>query len=388
MQSNKSFNGERLKAARIYRNKTITELAEVAGVTKQAISQFENGKATPSFETLLRITSALEFPKEYFYETDKADINIGTTYFRALLTVNKKDRLSQIEKTKTVAKLYHFLEGYIEFPQLNLPSFDSYNDMEQFASQVRKYWGLGNEPITNMVRLLEKNGLIITSFSTDGKGIDAFSQRQQINGTDHFFIVLGDDKNSATRRQFDAAHELGHILLHDWSVDLELLSREEFRQQESEANQFAAAFLLPKEAFIADLLYPRTLEFYVELKKKWKTSITAMIIRAYQLKAINNNQYQYLMRQVSKNGWRAKEPLDNIIQVSKPTVLKRAIEMLIGNEILSGAKILQQMSSYGLTLPRKEVELLLGLDEGTLLNKEQICPVIGIKNWSGNDNAK
>ncbi|GJM78297.1 hypothetical protein HMSSN139_07930 [Paenibacillus sp. HMSSN-139] len=53
-------------------------------------------------------------------------------------------------------------------------------------------------------------------------------------------------------------------------------------------------------------------------------SISAMIVRAYQLKAINYNQYQYLMRQVSKKGWRTKEPLDDVIQVSKPTVLRKS----------------------------------------------------------------
>lgn len=31
-----------------------------------------------------------------------------------------------------------------------------------------------------------------------------------------------------------------------------------------------------------------------------------MIYRAHQLKAITDNQYQYIMRQVSKKGWRTK----------------------------------------------------------------------------------
>jgi Zn-dependent peptidase ImmA (M78 family)/DNA-binding XRE family transcriptional regulator len=384
MTVTKEFNGDRLKSARIYRGKTIAALAEEmpqeSRISKQAISLFENNKANPGFETLFQLTSILGFPREYFYEKDVDDVKVGNTYFRALLSTNNLDRLSQIEKTKILARIYHFLNNYIEFPRLNLPKIDiEIEDVEIIASKARDYWGLGNEPILNMVKLLEKNGLIVSSFSTDGHFIDAFSQRQEINDIIYYFIILGNDKNSASRRQFDAAHELGHILCHDWSLDLEQISRDEFRQIETEANKFAAAFLLPRDSFINDLIYPNKLEFYVDLKKKWKVSISAMIVRAYHLNVINNNQYQYLMRQISKNGWRSKEPLDDIIQVPKPTLFKKAIELLMVNDVMAGDQILKELSNYKLSLDRKEVETLLELDEGTLINKKQVNPVISIK---------
>lgn len=378
-----AFNGERLKTARVYRGLTIAELAEEANVTKQAISQFENGRGSPSLETLMGLIKALQFPREYFYEEDKERVKIGNTYFRALLTTNKKDRLSQVEKTKILARVYHFLNKYVEFPKLNIPILPhEANYIEEVALEVRRQWDIGLEPISNMVRLLEKNGFVITSFLTDGEQIDAFSQRQEINGAEYYFIVLGDDKNSATRRQFDAAHELGHVMLHDWSLDLDQVSREEFRHMESEANHFAAALLLPKETYINDLVYPNRLDYYVELKKKWKVSISAMVVRAHQLGVINYNQYQYLMRQISKRGWRTREPLDDIIQVSKPTVLKKAIEILITNEVFSGDKIVQELSKNNLSLNKTEIEKLLGLEVGTLISKNQPNPVVSLKSRS------
>ncbi len=386
MTVTRTFNGDRLKAARIYRGKTIAELAEEVEVTKQAISQFENGK-TPGLETLLRLISALGFPRDYFYEQNRNEARIGNTYFRALLTSKKKDRMSQIEKMKIVAGIYHFLNKYINFPNLNLPS-DSYDshDIESITSQLRQFWGIGlDEPLTNMVRLLEKNGIIVTSFSTDGEGIDAFSQRQQVEEYDYYFVVLGEDKRSATRRQFDAAHELGHIILHDWTHDIESLSREEFRQVENEANQFAASFLLPKDAFIRDLIYPNKLDYYVELKKKWRVSVSAMIVRAYQLKVINNNQYQNLMKQLSKKGWRTKEPLDDVIQIPKPTLMKKAIEILIINQVMTGEQIVRQLSTNNLSLNSNEIEILLGLDKGTLVDKNQGNPVVSIKKTKGRE---
>ena len=61
---------------------------------------------------------------------------------------------------------------------------------------------------------------------------------------------MSKNKPSFSRIQFDAAHELGHILLHPKSEDIEAISREEFKFLEKQANEFAASFLLPKEAFI------------------------------------------------------------------------------------------------------------------------------------------
>ncbi|MEF3305334.1 helix-turn-helix domain-containing protein [Paenibacillus sp. GYB003] len=375
------FNGDRLKAARIYRGKTIAELADEVLVSKQSISQYENGKANPSLETLLKLISTLGFPREYFYEKDNESIKVGTTYFRALLSTNKKDRLSQEEKTKMLAKIYHTLNQFVQFPKINIPpKHEKINDIETIAQYTRDYWKLGADPIPNMVYVLEKNGFIVTSFGTDNTSIDAFSQRQEFAGDEYFFIVLGSDKSSATRRQFDAAHELGHIMLHDWNTDLELVSREEFRQMENEAHQFAASFLLPKEAFLKDLILPNNLDFYIELKKKWKVSISAMIVRAYQLKAINYNQYQYLMRQISKKGWRTKEPLDDVIQVSKPTVLRKAIDVLQSNGVLSGDQFMQQLSKNSVSLNKDEVEVLLGLERGVLSESKQNAVVLSLRN--------
>lgn len=107
------------------------------------------------------------------------------------------------------------------------------------------------------------------------------------------------------------AHELGHIVPHPWSEDIESLSKEEFKARERQANMFASAFLLPRDSFLRDVMqYPTDLNYYRHLKKKCKVSIQAMIVRAKQLDAISPSQYQYMFRQLSKNGWRTSEPDD------------------------------------------------------------------------------
>lgn len=377
MLNGKIFNGARLQSARRYRGMTITELANSIEVTKQSISQFENGLISPQFYTLMKIINVLGFPREYFYEEDKVEVTLGNTYFRALTRMSKKEESTQKEKTKILGKLFNFLNEYIEFPSLNLPQFDEGLSIEDKAIKLREYWGLGEEPITDIVYILEKNGIIVSAIHTNSDNIDAFSQQQNINKQKHYIIVLGNDKFSAARRQFSAAHELGHIILHDGFLEIDNMTREEIRNMENEAHAFAAAFLLPKDAFSNDVkLYPTNLEYYKQLKKKWKTSISAMLVRANHLDILSYSSYQTIIKKMNRMGWRTEEPLDDTLVMSKPTVLKRAIDILLDNDILDESGIVKELSTTGLSLPREEIEILLGLDEGKLTPKKLELKII------------
>ena len=386
----KSFNGQRLRQARLYKGLSINDLAELLGVSKQAISQYETSNITPDFDKMRIITNELNFPSSYFFQEDSFDVNTKTTYFRALLSANKNARLQQVVKIKHLAMIYEILNNYLDFPKLNLPDVSEFLnqdeiDYELMAQKVREYWDISSKPIEDFPYLLEKNGIIVASYPVSQDNIDAYSQKINVEGCDKFIIVLSDDKNSAVRSNFDAAHELGHILLHDWNLDLEELPREEFKKQEKQANNFAAAFLLPKDAFLKDVsLYPKDLKYYIELKRKWKVSISAMLIRANKLGVINDNQYQYLMKQMTFNKWRQNEPLDNVIIKQEPILLNKSIEMLIGNNIFNPQEFLDELAENNISMKPDEVEKLLNLPEGTLLPREEknIASIVNLKKKS------
>ena len=381
----KIFNGQRLRQARLYNGLSINDLAEILGVTKQAISQYETQNVTPEFEKMRILTEKLKFPSSYFFQRDIYDVNTKTTYFRALLSANKNARLQQQVKLKHLAIIYQVLSKYLEFPILNIPKFkyDNKLDFEQIALELRNYWNIGEKPIDNISHLLERNGIIVASYPVNQNNIDAYSQKIKVEGNDRYIIVLSNDKNLAARSNFDAAHELGHILLHDWNIDIEELSREDFKQQEMEANYFAAAFLLPKNAFLRDVsLYPRDLKYYIELKKKWKVSISAMLIRANRLGVLTDNQYQYLMKQMAINNWRKREPLDNVLIKQEPILLNKSIEILMQNNIFNPQEFMDELAENQLSMKPEEVEMLLNLDKGTLsIEQEQysIASIIKIK---------
>lgn len=356
----------------------MADLAQNIGINKQAISQFENNKTSPDPCTLRKISEALKFPYSFFMEYDP-DSTIGNTYFRALYSSKKKDLAAQQIKAKYLARTYSILSTKIKFPYLNLPNLavDGPNTIENLAIHTRQHWDLGDAPILNMVALLERNGIIVGEFPTSSREIDAFYQYYEENDKPTYCVVLGTDKKSFYRRQFNCAHELGHILLHERYSDLNEIDRDEFRDRENEANAFAAAFLMPAESFGNDVaVYPNRISHYVGLKKKWNVSIMAMILRAHSLGYLSSNQYAYLMRQMSANGYRCKEPLDDLVEYKHPHALKQAITLLLTKGNMSGEEIMNLFVANKFSVPANVLEELLDLEEGILSSKAKINNLI------------
>lgn len=362
------FNGDRLRIARIYRNMTISDLEDKISVTKQAISQYEKGVITPKAEVVFQMIAALGFPLAFFTEKDNIEPKVENTFFRALSSARALDLGTQEIKAEIIIRLYNFLNGYLNFPILKLPDIELYEnmDIEEAALNTRSFWGMREEPITNMVALLEKNGIIVSSLSTDTNSIDAFTHIHTLKGKQQICVVLGNDKQSMVRRNFDAAHELGHIILHKHLINVKDLSNEEFKRIEFEANHFAASFLMPKNSFFADLDTPTNLDSYLELKKKWKVSVAAMVMRSKQLGRINSLQYQNLMKLISYKKWRKGEPFDSDWEIQRPQLFQKAIKILKDNDRLTGHQLIAELSKYKFSIYAEEIEGLLDLDPGTL----------------------
>ena len=378
----KNFNGEQLKKARIYRGYTVGELAELSGYQRQTISMYENKKSTPiDASVVFNLSRVLNFPPQFFTE-QSINIDSGSTYFRALLTTNKKYRSQQEQKMEFVAALYSFIQEYVDFPELNLPEFPQNASPEEAASILRKHWGLGDRPISNLIYTAEENGIIVTSFKTETDDVDAFSKMLDINGEQRYFIGYSSNKTSATRIHFDVAHELGHICLHDWSEDVETLSKEEFKEREEQAHRFAAAFLLPESTFRNEIIRsPYSLPYYKQLKQKWKVSMAAMIRRAYTLDIITADDYQMLVRTMQRRSIWKNEPLDDILITAEPSLLRTSVTMLLSEKVFTAKEFIDELSfNFGLSLYSEEIEHLLDLPENTLqINRVLTFPKMMIR---------
>ncbi|WP_156803215.1 ImmA/IrrE family metallo-endopeptidase, partial [Mycobacterium gordonae] len=119
---------------------------------------------------------------------------------------------------------------------------------------------------------------------------------------DHPVVVLGSDKADRARSRFDGSHELGHLVMHGeqiWGM----------KQVETQAHQFAAAFLMPANE-IRDQL-PTTVDWprLFALKQCWQVSLAALLMRARTLGRMNERTYLTAVKTVSARGWRRLEPV-------------------------------------------------------------------------------
>nr|WP_275691622.1 ImmA/IrrE family metallo-endopeptidase [Mycolicibacterium sphagni] len=177
-------------------------------------------------------------------------------------------------------------------------------EVEALAAATRQLIGVRSDKvINNVTRCIERLGILVT-------GLPAWDPNARIDGissprrTEEPFVAALDLDKPGDRLRFSAAHELGHILVHTESKPL---SRE---ARETEADTFASAFLLPREAMLEELSPTLTLAGYSRIKARWGVSMQAVIRRSFDLDVIDRDRYRSLQIQISSRGWRKDEPVD------------------------------------------------------------------------------
>ncbi|MCB1805308.1 MAG: ImmA/IrrE family metallo-endopeptidase [Candidatus Competibacteraceae bacterium] len=314
------FVPEQLTRARELNALTKTALAKKIDKTASAITQFESGVIQPDPKTLSRLSLALYVPVSFFARKPLGPrLTIDDAHFRSLRSVSQQSRRQALRIGELAYEIMSVLEERegIELPHEKISqlkqSIFSTRDIESLATAVRRSWGLGDGPIPGLMSLLESKGINILPLANDCEGVDAFSFWYQ----NRPFIMLTMGKN-ASRAHFDAAHELGHLLMHEDALPAD-------PDTEKQADQFASAFLLPKETFLAECPNRWSLDKFKALKKRWHVSIRAMVYRAHKLGRLSSASYRRAFTDLNRL-YGKNEP--NEWTLSRPTVLKQALDMV------------------------------------------------------------
>jgi len=343
-----AVNPDRLRLAREIRGWTQAELRDQmhGALSTAALSQLENGRTRPSGPTLLSISQALEFPLKFFLLREGDTEAPG--FFRSLQSTPARARRQALGRAHLLHDLAAAIDRRIRLPQVSilrqLATSHATGEIEELAARVRSEWGLPSGPIINVVRELERHGAVVARFTVDRDDVDGFSAWYPSRPV----VVLGEDKGIAARSRFDAAHELGHLVLHG-------PNRAGARDAEQEAHQFAAAFLMPADHIIDAL--PTTLDWrrLVDLKAEWGASIAALLRRARDLETMSPHTYVNAMKAMSARGWRKIEPGDELLGApERPVLIERAIRTLQAQGIS-----LDRLTDEA-ALPLVEIERLVG----------------------------
>lgn len=380
------FVGTNLTNIRILHGFTRKQLGIELGVTEQAVWQYENGFVSPKMEVVLKLKEIFNVRNKYFYTEDflskqrQSTVNHHHIAYRSS-TINsvQKTQFEAVHVESLIAFI-NLIKHQLRFPENHLRELRNdiiqlMNNAEtrekginQAAAYARDFLGMEKHGNSNLLFLLEKHGAFVFEKALGDK-VDAYSLW---SNEDTAYIMLGNLKKSAVRRNFDLAHELGHLLLH-YKIEFPLLDKKSLREYEYEANLFAGAFLLPQEEFTKDIeslskvSHP---DSYVELKKKWMVSIQALAFRAQLLQLISYQQYRYFNIMLSRLKYKNIEPLDKELTIPRPGKLRSILQLLFEKDYLPLETLLDLM----------EVEIdfltkLTGIEKDFFVRYQQQEPV-------------
>lgn len=320
----------RLRDARKFLRLSQEDLAEKIGVSRQAVSQFERGERSPDAATFASMVEALEQPPGFF-TTEEPPVfgRYSTRFYRKFGSDTARRRDACDTSAEWLVQVAKVFDGLINYPAVNIPQYDvadfGEDGIDDIAERVRSDWGLGLGPISNVLALLESNGIIACRYEMTGEKVEAFSFW---NGP-RPFIFMASEKSAGVRSRYDLAHELGHLVMHRHIDSADIEDRVFLKEIERQADRFAGAFLLPKHSFPNEVFTPR-LDAFVDLKRRWKVSIQAMIYRCSDLGIFDEAQILNMRKQISFRRWRTCEPLDDpaIIPLEIPRLLAKAFELM------------------------------------------------------------
>lgn len=350
------FDPSRLTQARELRGLTKHALAERVDVTPAAIGQYEAATTRPSGETLASLALALGFPVEFF-AAGRPQVGRVQAHFRSLRSTTQIQRRQALVPALFSAEIAAALNRHVRLPDVRLPHYEpeleletSSSGIEQLAAAARVELGVAAGPVPHVVRLLESRGVIVTVLRSETNKVSAFS----CPFTPRPVVVLTTNKTDRARSRMDAAHELGHLLMHhDTDPGSQILERQ--------ANDFAAAFLMPSAQIRDQLPVRLNWSKLIELKQTWGVSLAALLYRSRSLGVISEAAFRRAMISMGKQTWpdgatwRTREPAE-LGDQERPALLLRAYELARsrGTEL---EDLAEQVS-----LPTDTVVSVIGLD--------------------------
>lgn len=318
------FDPARLSLARRMAALPRTTLGKRVGVTPSAITQYEKGQTKPTLPVLDELANVLEVPVEFFrFGNPIPPLPAAGAHFRSLRATSAMERERALSLGELALAVFEALELRVQLPVVSLPELDipvdrsgelDRSEIEALARLTREEMGVSSGPVPHVVRLLEAHGVAVVRLGNVSDKVDAFCHQQGFRP----LVMLSSSKQDKARSRFDAAHELGHLIMHH---DVEPGSR----LVEQQAHIFAAEFLAPA-AQIGDEL-PDRLDWAClqRLKRRWGISLKALVMRARTLGQINDSTYQRGMRQLAIWGLPERGSLGPL---ESPALLPRAVELL------------------------------------------------------------
>jgi Zn-dependent peptidase ImmA (M78 family)/DNA-binding XRE family transcriptional regulator len=336
------FCAERLKVARHRKKLSGKQLAETAGISDVTVSKVENGHQ-PDDATVDKLAKTLGYPRAFFFMDKPELLEPKAVSFRSLKKMKAAERDASLAAGSNGIALYQWIDARFDLPAPDLIDLSREQARPEIAARLlRQHWGLGDRPIGNILRLFESKGIRVLSLSENTHNVDAYSFWH----ADHPYIFLN-QKKTAERSNFDAAHELGHLVLH-FHAQAESMPEDDAERQ---ANIFASAFLMPDADLKCVVSHVYSSSQIIRTKVRWKVSARALATRLHQIGMLSEWNYRSILIDLGQRGFRTGEPLG--VERETSTLLAKVFAALWAKGITRGN------IANDLNLPWDEVETLV-----------------------------
>jgi Zn-dependent peptidase ImmA (M78 family)/transcriptional regulator with XRE-family HTH domain len=325
-----------LRVAREARGYTLTQLADLAGVTKATLARVEDGSREASGELLARLSDTLRYPEEFFAQHE-------TVYgFEPTQLFHRKRRSVPIRTLSTIHAQANIIRWNLQrmlrrvelpdstMPVINIEEYDGGPD--DVARVVRAKWQVPEGPVRNLTEVIEAAVGIVIPFAFGTDHIDAIGM-WPFGMPPLFFVDL---TKPGDRLRFTLCHELGHIVMHRDYLEPDM---------EKQADLFAAEFLMPAHHIKHELDWP-SLSSVAALKPRWKVSMAALIKRAADLGATSDRHARSLWSQMSAAGYRRREPRELDVSVETPRIYREIVDLYyrdLGRDVAALSRALRLM---------------------------------------------
>lgn len=290
--------GNNLKVARMKSNLSMSAAGKLLNISATAIFKYENNTIIASLERLEQFAKIYNTDLEELLDVEES-IKIKFTNFKC------KNKTSDIKKEKIKHIISEKINSYFNLLKLSnitlqnkfgVHMISTLLEAESLATKLRIFFTIPiKDPISNLVYLLENNGMMIITIPKD-KNTSNFIGFYEIINNVPIIVVL--KENNGYEQRYSIAKYLGELLIiNDYKKD-------------QLTTEFALSLLIPRQSIKDEFDEKRIKIDFKELEifsNNYKVSYKNIVDRLSNYKIITPSNAKYLNININKNNIKEKD---------------------------------------------------------------------------------
>ena len=316
----------RIKLARQAHCYSLQDLADILSqktlsVTRATLSHYENGRIQPTEKTLIVLSRALGVTRPFFDKEDWTDFSLQFQHCPAIRTEKLRQELYsylqiELERYLDIDSLLGLHSAWLPPDKTEIEGEDVYK-IEEIVSYARSFLKAGGIQVASVCTMLENSGWYLLCLPPFFGGVDNLSGVE--NSHNMPFLTYKIHTYSDDFR-LQLLKELGYFFLRS----------DDEQSLKGYTEQFARAFLMPRELAVADFGRHRSRISYSELsnaKMRYGMGRVEILKRLLELEIITTEHFDEFYAYIDQHAYISRESAmgDDIRYYEAPASYKNKV---------------------------------------------------------------